>query len=124
ASRHVAYIQINTPLDNADAADKTTAIRDALPQVAGPTTYLTGYPAINHDTQKIYNDDLKRGESIAIPIALIVLAFMFGTLCAIACPFGFALVPIPSTLGAVWIFAHFIDMAVYVTNIVTLIGFA
>ena len=49
---------------------------------------------------------------------------MFGTLVAIGVPFAFAAVTIPSTLGAVWIFAHFMDMAVYVTNIVTLIGFA
>ncbi len=95
-----------------------------MPQVPGATTYLSGFPAINHDTQKIYNDDLARGESIAIPIALLVLAFMFGTLVAIGVPFAFAFVTIPSTLGAIWIFAHFMDMAVYVTNIVTLIGFA
>jgi uncharacterized membrane protein YdfJ with MMPL/SSD domain len=124
ASLRVAYVQIYTPLDNADAANKTPAIRDALPQVRDATTYLSGYPAINHDTQKIYNDDLKRGESIAIPIALLVLAFMFGTLVAIGVPFAFAAVTIPPTLGAVWIFAHFMDMAIYVTNIVTLIGFA
>jgi putative drug exporter of the RND superfamily len=124
ASPRVAYVQINTPLENADAADKTTAVRDATPQIPGATTYLSGYPAINHDTQKIYNDDLKRGESIAIPIALIVLAFMFGTLVAIGVPFAFAAMTIPPTLGAVWIFAHFMDMAIYVTNIVTLIGFA
>jgi putative drug exporter of the RND superfamily len=124
ASRTVAYVQINTPLDNAAAADKTTAIRAATPQVPGATTYLSGFPAINHDTQKIYNQDLARGESIAIPIALLVLAFMFGTLVAIGVPFAFAAVTIPSTLGAIWIFAHFMDMAVYVTNIVTLIGFA
>jgi putative drug exporter of the RND superfamily len=124
ASRTTAYVQISTPLENADAADKTTDVREATPQIPGVTTYLSGYPAINHDTQKIYNDDLARGESIAIPIALIVLAFMFGTLVAIGVPFAFALVTIPATLGAVWIVAHFMDMAIYVTNIVTLIGFA
>jgi len=124
ASPRVAYVQINTPLENADAADKTTAVRAAIPQFPGATTYLTGFPAINHDTQHIYNDDLARGESIAIPIALIVLAFMFGTLVAIGVPFAFAAVTIPATLGAVWIVAHFMDMAIYVTNIVTLIGFA
>jgi RND superfamily putative drug exporter len=124
ASARVAYVQIYTPLENADAADKTPAIRDAIPPLPGATTYLSGYPAINHDTQKIYNDDLRRGESIAIPIALLVLAFMFGTLVAIGVPFAFAAVTIPPTLGAVWIFAHFMDMAIYVTNIVTLIGFA
>ncbi|MDQ3851052.1 MAG: MMPL family transporter, partial [Actinomycetota bacterium] len=124
ASPNVAYVQINTPLQNADAADKTADLRAALPPIAGATTYLSGFPAINHDTQKIYNEDLGRGESIAIPIALLVLAFMFGTLVAIGVPFAFAAVTIPSTLGAVWIIAHFMDMAVYVTNIVTLIGFA
>ena len=90
----------------------------------GATTYLSGFPAINHDTQKIYNKDLKRGRVHRDPDRAARLAFMFGTLVAIGVPFAFALVTIPSTLGGVWIFAHFIDMAIYVTNIVTLIGFA
>jgi len=124
ASPHVAYAQINTPLENQDASKKTPDIRAATPPIAGVTTYLSGFPAINHDTQKIYNEDLAKGETIAIPIALIVMAFMFGTLGGIAVPFAFAAVTIPSTLGAIWIVAHFIDMAIYVTNIVTLIGLA
>jgi RND superfamily putative drug exporter len=124
AAPDVAYVQINTPLENADAANRTPAMRAALPHIPRATEYLTGFPAINNDTQKIYSQDLARGESIAIPIALLVLAFMFGTLVAIGIPLAFALVTIPSTLGAVWIFAHFMDMAIYVTNIVTLIGFA
>jgi uncharacterized membrane protein YdfJ with MMPL/SSD domain len=124
ASPHLAYAQINTPLQNQDAAKKTPDIRAATPTLPGVTTYLSGFPAINHDTQKIYNEDLTKGESIAIPIALIVMAFMFGTLAGIAVPFAFALVTIPSTLGAVWVVAHFMDMAIYVTNIVTLIGLA
>jgi putative drug exporter of the RND superfamily len=124
ASPHVAYAQINTPLENEDAAKKTPDIRDATPAITGVTTYLSGFPAINHDTQKIYNEDLAKGETIAIPIALLVMAFMFGTLGGIAVPFAFAAVTIPSTLGAIWVVAHFMDMAIYVTNIVTLIGLA
>jgi uncharacterized membrane protein YdfJ with MMPL/SSD domain len=124
ASPHLAYVQINTPLENQDAAKETPAMRAAVPAMPGTTTYLTGFPAINHDTQKIYNEDLTKGELIAIPVALIVMLFMFGTLGGVAVPFAFAAVTIPSTLGAVFIFAHFMDMAVYVQNIVTLIGFA
>jgi RND superfamily putative drug exporter len=124
ASRTVAYVQISTPLENQDASKQTPKLRDAIGTVPRARTYLTGYPALNHDTQPIYNDDLRRGESIAAPVALLVLAFMFGTLGAIAVPFVFALVSIPTTLGLVWIFAHFMDMAIYVTNIVTLIGLA
>jgi RND superfamily putative drug exporter len=124
AAPNVAYVQINTPLENADASKVTPEMRAALPDIAGAQAYVSGFPAINHDTQKLYSEDLAKGESIAIPIALLVLAFMFGTLVAIGIPLAFALVTIPSTLGAVWIIAHFMDMAVYVTNIVTLIGFA
>jgi RND superfamily putative drug exporter len=124
AASNVAYVQINTPLQNADAAEKTEDVRKALPRIRGGKAYLTGFPAINHDTQKIYSEDLTRGESIAGLIAMLVLAFMFGTLVAIGIPLAFALVTIPSTLGAVWVIAHFMDMAIYVTNIVTLIGFA
>src|SRR5207247_4603829 len=72
AGHYVAYVQIATPLENADASDKTGAVRDAIGTVPGAQTYLSGYPAINHDTQPIYNRDLGKGESIAIPIAIVV----------------------------------------------------
>jgi uncharacterized membrane protein YdfJ with MMPL/SSD domain len=120
----VVYVQISTPLENQDAAKLTPELRSAIGEVRGATTYLTGYPAIGHDTEDIFNEDLARGESIAVPIALLVMVFMFGTLGGIAVPVAFAAVTIPVTLGFVWIFAHVMDMAIYVTNIVALIGLA
>src|SRR4051812_29375980 len=124
AGNGVTYVQISTPLENADASKQTPAMRRAIGTVPGARTYLSGYPAINHDTQSIFSEDLSRGESIAIPIALLVMVFMFGTLGGIAVPFAFAAVTIPTTLGLVWICAHLMEMAIYVTNIVALIGFA
>jgi RND superfamily putative drug exporter len=124
ASADVAYIQITTPLENDDASNKTPAVRRAIGNPPGMRTYLSGFPAINHDTQPIYNDDLAKGETIAVPIALIVLIFMFGTAGGVVVPLAFAAITIPTTLGFVWIFAHVMDMAIYVTNIVTLIGLA
>jgi putative drug exporter of the RND superfamily len=124
AGHNVVYAQIATPLENQDAAKKTPAIRKAIGNVEGVRTYLSGYPAIGHDTEKIFSKDLGRGESIAVPIALIVMIFMFGTIGGIAVPIAFAAVTIPVTLGFVWIFAHVMDMAIYVTNIVALIGLA
>jgi putative drug exporter of the RND superfamily len=124
AGKGVAYAQIATPLEAADAEGKTPDMRKAIGDVPGATTYLSGFPAIGHDTEKMYNEDLGKGESIAVPIALLVLAFMFGTLGGVIVPLLFAMFTIPTTLGVVWIAAHFMDMAVYVTNIVTLIGLA
>jgi uncharacterized membrane protein YdfJ with MMPL/SSD domain len=118
------YVQINNALENADASNRTDEMRHAIGRVPGAKTYLTGMPAINHDTQPIYNKDLGKGEMVAIPIALAVLAFMLATLGAISIPFLFAFATIPTTLGFVWVFAHLVDMASYVQNIVTLIGLA
>src|SRR5919199_441937 len=109
AGRGVVYAQVSTPLENQEASKRTPAVRRAIGRVPGVTTYLSGYPAINHDTESIFNEDLGRGESIAVRIAV---------------PVAFAAVTIPTTLGLVWIFAHAMDMAIYVTNIVALIGLA
>src|SRR3954452_19005880 len=124
AAKGVVYAQIATPLENQDASKVSPKLRSAIGRPAGVTTYLSGFPAINYDTQKIFNKDLGRGESIGIPIAIIVMAVMFGTLGGMFVPIAFALVTIPTTLGFVWIFAHVMDMAIYVTNIVALIGLA
>ena len=120
----VVYLQISTPLENQDASQATPEMRAAIGDVEGVETYLSGYPAINHDTQDIFNEDLARGESFAVPVALLVMVFMFGTLGGIAVPVAFAAMTIPVTLGLVWVFAHVMEMAIYVTNIVALIGLA
>jgi uncharacterized membrane protein YdfJ with MMPL/SSD domain len=124
AARGVVYLQLSTPLENAEASAATPSLRAAIGRVSGVRTYLSGFPAINHDTQEIFSSDLRKGETIAVPFALIVVVFMFGTLGGVVIPFAFALITIPTTLGFVWIAAHAMDMAIYVTNVVALIGLA
>src|SRR3954470_17586207 len=124
AAKGVVYAQVATPLENQDASKATPKLRAAIGRPAGITTYLSGFPAINHDTQKIFNKDLGRGELIGVPIAVLVMLVMFGTLGGIFVPVVFAAMTIPVTLGFVWVFAHMMDMAIYVTNIVALIGLA
>jgi len=124
AAANLAYVQIATPMQAADAKNYTQRMRRAIGAVPGASTYLTGFPALSHDLQPVYNRDLGKGETIAVPIALAVLLFMFGTLGAVVVPVAFALATLPTTLGLVWVVAHFGNMAQYVTNIVTLIGLA
>jgi RND superfamily putative drug exporter len=124
ASDTVAYVQISNELDFSDAQDRTSAMRKAVGDVPDAKTFVSGGPAINHDTEPISNDDLAKGERIAGPIAILVLAFMFGTLGGILVPIAFALITIPTTLGLIWILAHPFDMPIYVQNMATLIGLA
>src|SRR6266851_2318968 len=124
AAPGVVYVQVATPLQAADAKNYTERMRRGIGSVPCERTYLTGFPALSHDLQPLYNKDLSQGEGIAVPIALAVLLFMFGTFGAVLVPVAFALVTLPTTLGLVWVIAHFGNMAQYVTNIVTLIGLA
>jgi uncharacterized membrane protein YdfJ with MMPL/SSD domain len=124
AGQGVVYVEITVPLEAADAKNYTEKMRAAIGHVPGVRTYLTGFPALSHDVQPLYSKDLSKGEAIAVPIAIVVLLFMFGTLAAVAVPFIFAFATLPTTLGLVWVIAHLGNMAEYVTNIVTLIGLA
>jgi RND superfamily putative drug exporter len=121
-SDRVVMGQIISELQPADAKGYTDKMRDAAGGVSGATLYLTGQSAIEHDLQPVQDRDLKVGELyIAIPIALLILVFVFGTL-AFLIPFMLAAFAIPVTLGVVWIFANFMTLSTYLTNMVMLIG--
>ena len=99
-------------------------MRRAIGPVARGRVYVSGQVAINHDLQPVFDADLRRGEEIAIPIAVLVLLVVFGTATATLVPLLMAAGTVPVTLGLLWILAHEMNMAIYVTNLVTLIGIA
>jgi RND superfamily putative drug exporter len=118
----VIAAQIVSDLEPADAKGHTAAMRDAAGTIGGAHTFLTGQAATEHDLDPVFASDLKRGELyLAIPIALIILIFTFGTL-SFLLPFAFALVTIPTTLGIIWVIANYMELTTYLQNLVSLIG--
>ena len=118
----VVTATIVSKLEPADAKRHTDEMRAAAGQIPGATLYVSGQAAIEHDLDPVFSHDLKVGELfIAIPIALLILAFVFGTL-AFLIPFMFSAAAIPATLSIVWIFAHFMELTTYLQNLVMLIG--
>src|SRR5205085_12498625 len=85
-------------------------------------TWVTGSAAIQHDLDPIFGKDLRKGESVALPIALLVLLAVFGLSWAVTIPFLFAACTIFGTLGVVYLIAHVMTTPTYVTNLVFLIG--
>ncbi len=114
----ILYGDVTTRLDLQHAKRYTSAIRRSL----GPGALVTGQPAIQHDLDPILAQDLRRGEAIALPIALLVLLVVFGFSLAVAIPFLFAACTITGTLAAVYLVAHLVPVVSYVTNLVELIG--
>jgi uncharacterized membrane protein YdfJ with MMPL/SSD domain len=118
----VVYGSVLSRLNLADAKGYTDDILRKLDPPAGVDAYVSGQAAIQDELDPIFNEDLKRGESIAVPIALGVLLAVFGLSLAATIPFLFAAATITGTLGIVFVFAHHMTMATYVTNLVQLIG--
>ncbi len=118
----VVTASIVSNLEPADAKGYTDEMRAAAGELPGATLYVSGQAAIEHDLDPVFAHDLKVGELfIAIPIALLILAFVFGTL-AFLIPFMFSAAAIPATLSIVWIFAHVMELTTYLQNLVMLIG--
>jgi uncharacterized membrane protein YdfJ with MMPL/SSD domain len=121
-SDDVVTATIISSLDPADAKGHTDAMRKAAGTIPGTQTYLTGQSAVEHDLDPVMSNDLKVGELfIAIPIAMAILIFVFGTL-AFLLPMLLAAAAIPVTLGFIWIFANYMELSTYLTNLVMLIG--
>ena len=121
-SDSVVVATIVSNLEPAEAKGHTDDMRAAAGEIAGAELYVSGQAAIEHDLDPVFAHDLKIGEFfIAVPIALLILAFVFGTL-AFLIPFMFSLAAIPTTLGIIWIFANFMELTTYLQNLVMLIG--
>ncbi len=119
----VLYADVGTTLDLQHAKAYTDDLRRALLQArTGLPTYVTGQPAIQHDLDPILASDLRRGEALALPAALLVLLAVLGLSLAVAIPFVVAACTITVSLAAVYAFAGVTPVVTYVPNLVELIG--
>src|SRR5215831_18922209 len=123
AGRNVVFGDIVSTLNVAQAKKYADPLRQALGSPAGVAhTYVTGAGPIQHDLDPIFSQDLKRGESIAIPIALLILLAVFGLSFAVTIPFLFAACTIMGSLGILYWIAHLAETPTYTTNLIQLIG--
>jgi RND superfamily putative drug exporter len=116
---------IGVPLTNIEI--KTVdALRGVLSAHAAPgfTTQLAGQATLNADTTKVAQEDTKKGESIGLLFAFIVLIVVFAAIVAALLPLSIAMVAIPVALGLVSLIGQLFHFSVFVENMVTMIGLA
>ncbi len=118
----IVYGEVATALDLQHAKGWAAALRRALHKPGVPVSYVTGEPAIQHDLDPILSADLRRGETIALPVALLVLVAVLGLSAAVLIPFVFAACTITATLAALYLMAHELTISSYAPNLVELIG--
>ena len=121
--------------DKDEAASYVFDLRDAILTGTGKgvdpeTTFeedgfrvrMIGMSNTQQDMQDVALSDLKKSMIIAVPIALVVLFVVFGTLGAAVLPIVLALVVIVVALGVCAIVGTWIQIAFAIQNIVALLG--
>jgi RND superfamily putative drug exporter len=84
--------------------------------------YLTGPSAIFHDMESVSDGDLRRVELVTLPIALMVLLLIFGSVVASLTPVLMAPVAVTISLAAIYFLGHRIDMSIFVLNTTSMLG--
>ena len=82
----------------------------------------TGILAINHGFNEVLLTDLQRAEIVALPLALILLLVVFGTIVAALIPLGTGVLAVMSGIAGMFLLSRITNVSVYAQNVVTLIG--
>src|SRR5215469_14960811 len=104
---YTTFVVVGFDEDNSHAQQAMPAFRQLLPASgSGPArAYLTGSPETFLEYNHVTQQDVESAERISLPIALIVLLIVFGTLIAGLMPLMLALVAVPVALAVIYAIA-------------------
>ena len=111
-----------------DEADKNIEELFALVKEANRQdafdVYLVGVASVAFETNELSFKDIKQGERVGVPMALLILLVLFGTVLAAFVPLVLAALAIVTALGATAFIGLFVELSFFVTLMITMIGLA
>jgi uncharacterized membrane protein YdfJ with MMPL/SSD domain len=110
--------------DEEAAVEEAAALTDQIHAPADVDTLVTGIPQLYHEFNGEIEDDLLQAELISLPLALVILLAVFGTLVGAVLPLLIAGIALPSAFALVSLLAGFTEVSVFVTNLASMIGLA
>ena len=125
--RRTTLIPFTMAIDVANAGENIPDVRDAVHAANDQVEFevvLTGEASAAEELQVAGQDAAEKGESIAIPIALLILVVVFGAMIAALIPLIVAVISISIAMGIVALVGLSYEFSLYVTNIITMIGLA
>ena len=81
-----------------------------------------GEMPLNEDFEMVTERDLRRAETVSLPLALLMLLFVFGSVVAAGLPIGVGVLAVAGGFVGTLLLARVMDVSIYATNIVTMIG--
>jgi len=125
---HSAVVSFEIPGTSEKAEDKVAPILAATDaaQAAHPELRIEqfGEASTGKAVSKMFEDDLKKAETISLPITLLILLFAFGALVAAGLPLLLGLTSVLATMGLVAGVSQLSPSTESIGSIVVLIGLA
>ncbi len=90
----------------------------------GFDTLVVGDASIALEQNELAESDLRQGERVGIPVALIILVVLFGTLVAALMPIGLSLVCVIVALGITALLGQAFELIFFITLMIIMVGLA
>ncbi|HET9415973.1 MAG TPA: MMPL family transporter [Candidatus Limnocylindria bacterium] len=120
--RTFALVRLTEEME--DAVDDVEHLTELVAAPDGVETVITGIPVVQHEFNEAVEQDLVRAELISLPIALLILLAVFGTVVGAALPLVIAGMALPTSIAIIGLLANATEMSIFVTNVTTMIGLA
>src|SRR5438309_1070970 len=110
------------------AKDDLATARDYYPELRAKVRsdalriQATGLLAINNGFNAVLQEDLRRAETVSLPLALVLLLVVFGSIVAALVPLGVGVLAVVGGIAGMFLVARVTDVSIYALNVVTLIG--
>ncbi|MCT2583613.1 MMPL family transporter [Actinophytocola gossypii] len=116
-------IAVATLADGVEADQVVEDLRERYGAETGPLTVAVGgAAAVGTDVGAQIGGDLALAESIAVPIILVLLVIVFGSLVAALLPLVVGLIAVVGTFAELSILGSLTDVSVYAINLTTALG--
>ncbi len=84
--------------------------------------YVAGFATVTASINSVIEHDLARTEAIAVPLTIVLLVFVFGSLMASGLPLLVGGLAIIGSFFFVWVSTQFTDTSVFALNLITGLG--
>ena len=127
ADRRTTIMRLTLAGDFDQALENVETVLDIVHEAdneAGFRVLIVGDASIAHEQNELAEADLRQGERIGLPVALIILIVLFGTLVAAFVPIGLSIVCVLVALGITALIGQAFDLIFFVTLMIIMIGLA
>jgi RND superfamily putative drug exporter len=117
-----AFVTLDFDQDADTVASHLSAIRALLPQRGPAQAVLTGEAAATNEVQRDTQQGLQTAELIAMPLTLLVLVFVFGSLVASLLPLLLAAVAVVVSLATIDVVTWYTSVNIFAQSLITVLG--